>query len=128
MINLTKRHRMFTQRMGDLRLMQEPEKLIAFTRKGLLFTFNFHPERSASGLLIPVSGDAEYTLELSSDDGIYGGQDRVAHMVYPTKKLNGQTYVELYLPARTAAVLKERPLRKPQKSNTKGRSKHGTGA
>ncbi len=116
MITLTKKHRMFTQRMGDLRLLMEPEKILAFSRKGLLFAFNFHPSNSMTGVLIPVSGDGEYTLELSTDDEQYGGQDRIAHMAYPTKRIDGQAYVELYLPARTAAVLKEH---KSKKGKTK---------
>ncbi len=112
MIALTKRHRMFTQRMGDLHLLKEPEKTIAFSRKGLLFAFNFHPDQSLTNVLVPVARDAVYTLELSSDDAKYGGQERIAHMDYPTKVFDGQHYVELYLPARTAVVLKERPLPK----------------
>ncbi len=115
MIALTKRHRMFTQRMGDLHLMKDPEKTIVFSRKGLLFAFNFHPEQSLTNVLVPVARDAVYTLELSSDDEKYGGQERIAHMDYPTKVFNGQYFVELYLPARTAVVLKERPL--PKRKN-----------
>lgn len=112
MVALTKKHRMFTQRMGDLRLLKEPEKIIAFSRKGLLFAFNFHPTQSMTNVLVPVSDDAEYTLELSSDDEKYGGQNLVEHMTYSTKRFNGQAYVELYLPARTAIVLKEHKIKK----------------
>ena len=115
MIALSKRSRMFTQRMGDLRLLKEPEKIIAFSRKGLLFAFNFHPTQSMTNVLIPVRGDAEYTLELSTDDEVYGGQNLVARMTYSTKRFDGQAFVELYLPARTAVVLKEHPIRKPHK-------------
>ena len=31
----------------------------------------------------------------------------VYHMTYPSKKFNGQNFIELYIPARTAIVLKE---------------------
>ena len=41
------------QRMADLRLLKEPEKIIAFYRKGLLFAFNFHPSESLTNVLIP---------------------------------------------------------------------------
>ena len=115
MVILTKRARMFTQRMADLRLLKTPEKVIAFTRKNLLFVFNFHPDQSLTNVLVPVPHDGEYTLELSSDDGCYGGQDRVAHMTYPTKRFDGKCYVELYIPARTAMVLKEHPVKKSAK-------------
>ena len=109
---------MFAQRMGDLRLLKEPEKTIVFSRKGLLFAFNFHPNQSLTNVLVPVPNDAEYTLELSSDDEKYGGQNLVAHMPYQTKRFDGQAFVELYLPARTAIVLKEHPVRKTKRAKT----------
>jgi len=112
MIALTKKCRMFTQRMADLRLLKEPEKTIVFSRKSLLFAFNFHPTQSLTNVLVPVPCAAEYTVELCSDDEKYGGSNLVEHMTYPTKEFNGQHFVELYLPARTAVVLKERPVKK----------------
>ena len=118
MVALTKKHHMFKQRMGDLRLLKEPEKTIVFSRKGLLFAFNFHPNQSLTNVLVPVPNDAEYTLELSSDDEKYGGQNLVAHMPYQTKRFDGQAFVELYLPARTAIVLKEHPVRKTKRAKT----------
>ena len=53
-------------------------------------------------------------------------------MVYPAKEFNGQWFVELYLPARTAVVLEEivpveeKPKRKPgrpKKVKTEGEEK-----
>ena len=116
-VNLTKLFRVFTQRMPDLRLLKEPEKVIAFRRKGLLFAFNFHPSKSYTNVLVPVSAAADYTIELSSDDTKYGGQGLVERMTYQTKVFDGQHFVELYLPARTAIVLKEKPLRKSKKKS-----------
>ena len=115
MVKLTKTHRIFQQRMADLKLLKGPEKVIVFYRKGLLFAFNFDPSRSLTNVLVPVPADAEYTLELSTDDSKYGGQDLVADIPYPTKRFDGQPFVELYLPARTAIVLKERPAPKRTK-------------
>ena len=115
MVALTKKHRIFTQRMADLRLLKAPEQTIAFSRKGLLFAFNFHHSLSLTNVLIPVKDAAEYELVLSSDDAAYGGQDLVAHMTYHTKVFEGQHYVELYIPARTAIILKEKKLPKRAK-------------
>jgi len=117
MVALTKRHRMFSQRMGDLRLLREKDQVIAFSRKGLLFAFNFNPTESFTQVRIPVLAEADYTLELSSDAKQYGGQDLVADMVYETKIVKGETVLELYLPARTAVVLKERPRAKKAKKS-----------
>ena len=107
MIRLTKENKMFEQRMGDLRLIKEPEKMIAFYRKGLLFAFNFHPTNSLKSVLIPVDNYADYTVALSSDDEKYGGYNQVEHITYPIKRFDGQNFIEIYLPARTAIVLKE---------------------
>jgi len=56
---------------------------------------------------VPVPQPGEYTVELCTDDEKYGGFHQVAHIPYPTKRFDGKDYVELYLPARTAVVLKE---------------------
>ena len=116
MVALTKRNNMFQQRMADLCLLKEPEKIIAFYRKGLLFAFNFHPSNSLTNVLIPVPNNADYTVRLCSDDEKYGGQNLVEYMTYPVKEFDGKYYVELYLPARTAVVLKEGRIRKAKKA------------
>ena len=56
--------------------------------------------------VVPVNSDSDYTVVMCSDDEKYGGWDRVAHQTYPVKEFDKQKYVELYLPARTAVVLK----------------------
>ena len=123
MIHLTKEQKIFRQRMGDLMLNKQPEKTIVIYRGGLLFAFNFHPSRSLTNVLVPVFHPAKYTVALSSDDAKYGGFDRVQHIEYETKVFDGKEYVELYLPARTAIVLKETVIERkpvaPQKKPSK---------
>ncbi len=111
MIKLSKDKRIFDQQMADLCLMKDPEQTIVFYRHGLLFAFNFSPNQSLTNVLVPVPHYADYTVALCSDDAKYGGNDLVAHMTYHVKKFDGQNYVELYLPARTAIVLKEGKIR-----------------
>lgn len=107
MIRLTKESRIFDQRMANLSLLKVPEQTIVFYRNGLLFAFNFSPSQSLTNVLVPVPHHADYTVALCSDDLKYGGNGLVAHMTYPVKIFNDQSFVELYLPARTAIVLKE---------------------
>ena len=107
MIHLAKANKIFDMRFGDLRLMKAPEQTVAFYRNGLLFAFNFHASNSLTNVLVPVPKKADYTVELCNDDEKYGGWKQVAHQTYPVKEFDGQYYVELYLPARTAVVLKE---------------------
>ena len=110
MVSITKENGLFTQRMGDLRLNMRPEKVLAFYRHGLLFAFNFHPSASQTGVQIPVSRPGVYDVVLCTDDEKYGGFDQIQHIPYPTQKKDGKYFLELYLPARTAVVLKEPPL------------------
>ena len=107
MITLTKRNNMFNQKMADLCLLKEPEKVIVFYRHGLLFAFNFNTTESYTNILVPVPAKADYELKLSTDDVEYGGQGLVEHMKYQVKEFDGQNFIELYLPARTGMILKE---------------------
>ncbi|MBQ8298627.1 MAG: alpha amylase C-terminal domain-containing protein [Clostridia bacterium] len=107
MIKVTKENHIFNQKMPDLLLMKDPEQTIAFYRHGLVFAFNFNPTNSLTNVLVPVPQCKDYTVLFCSDDFKYGGNGMVAHMTYPVKKFNDQYFIELYIPARTAIVLKE---------------------
>jgi 1,4-alpha-glucan branching enzyme len=93
------------------------DKVIAFSRGELLFVFNFHPNRSFTDYGIPVKG--KYTIKIDSDDPAFGGFDRIDRKtVYASIKraerptLNLPFYLYLYLPSRTALVLKKEAVRK----------------
>ena len=111
-IKLTKKRKIFEQRMADLKYIHNDAQTLAFYRKGLMFAFNFNPSNSMTNVLIPVPNNADYTVELCSDDVKYGGQGLVEHMKYPAKKFDDQYFIELYIPARTAIILKEGRIRK----------------
>ena len=114
MIHLTKEADLFSQRMGDLRLTDPDKQVIVFYRKGLMFAFNFSPVHSYTGITVPLPAIADYTVALSTDDAIYGGFDQVQHITYPAQvDEKGNSAIQLYLPARTAVVLKEMPKAAP---------------
>ncbi len=120
MVKLTQESNIYNQRMANLQLMKAPEQMLCFARCDLFFAFNFHSTHSLEHILIPVYPDSkELTVVMSSDDEKYGGFGQVQHMTYEIKEFDGQRYVELYLPARTAVVLREKkdppkPKRKPR--------------
>ena len=119
MVHLCKRHKIFRQGMANLMLMKAPEQMLCFARCDLFFVFNFHPSNSLEHILIPVYPDTkELVVKFSSDDEKYGGFSQVAHMTYPIKEFDGVRYAELYIPARTAIVLRE-VKEKPAKSRRK---------
>ncbi len=106
-VHLAKEHNIFEQRMADQLLYKGPEQTLVFKRKGLIFAFNWSPSNSLTNVLVPVPEKKDYMLKLSSDDTIYGGFGQVQPMVYPVKEFNGQYFIELYMPARTALVFEE---------------------
>ena len=108
MVHLAKEAKLFEQRMGNLRLIDSTRQVIAFYRSGLLFALNFSPCNSYTDVEISLPDIADYEVALCSDDAKYGGNDLVAHMKYPAQvDKEGNSTIKLYLPARTAVVLKE---------------------
>ncbi len=106
MVALTKEHHIFDQRMGDLQWIHNTDHTLVFARGGLVFAFNFHPTQSFEDYLVPVPEDKDYEVVLSSDDGKYNGQDRIAH-VRRSSFIGGVEgpHLKLYLPCRTAMVM-----------------------
>ena len=116
MIALTKEADMFSQRMGDLRLSDPDHQVIVFYRKGLLFAFNFSPCNSYTDVKVSLPNCADYTVAFTTDDWRYGGWGQIAHGTYPAQvDEEGASSLSLYLPARTAMVLKEGEIRKVEK-------------
>lgn len=124
MIHLTKEAKLFSQRMGDLMLSIPEKQVLVFHRKGLVFAFNFNPTQSFTDIKVPLLNEADYTVEICTDDEKYGGQNLVQHMTYQAQVDDDDNItLNLYLPARTAVVLKQGPVkkstRKPKKAVTK---------
>ena len=93
------------------------DKVVAYMRGELLFVFNFHPTRSFTDYGIPVKG--KFSILLDSDDPLFGGFDRINRKTIFTSQmqtvrptLDQPFYLFLYLPARSALVLKSEPVRR----------------
>lgn len=88
------------------------DQVFAFSRGDLLFFFNFSPNRSYTdyGFMVP-EGCYEYIL--NTDDVKYGGKgfndDSIKHLTMYDKVLarDKKGWLKLYLPARSACVLKK---------------------
>ena len=86
--------------------------MLAYSRRDLIFVFNFSPTRSFTdyGFLVP---EGSYSIVLDSDAVRFGGNGFVDdsqvhftnHDPLYAKKRKG--WLKLYLPARTALVLKK---------------------
>ncbi len=93
--------------------INEGDQIMAFMRGDLLYVFNFSPTRSYTdyGFLVPMG---EYNVVLNTDSPDYGGfgfsDDSVAHFTNfdPMYAGDGKGWLQLYIPARSAVVLKKK--------------------
>lgn len=89
----------------------EGDKLLAYQRDDLVFVFNFNGTKSFSDYGI-LAEKGVYKMLLNTDDTLYGGfdlvDDSVLHYTLPEPKdVSGKEWLKLYIPARTAFVLKK---------------------
>ena len=88
--------------------IDQHKQIILFERAGLIFAFNFSPTGSQPDYWVQVPREGNYRVILSTDEGRFGGWDRVSKETRyrATVQPDGQTRLQIYLPARTALVLK----------------------
>lgn len=113
------------------------DQILAYMRKDLVFVFNFNPTKSFTdyGFLTPKG---EYEVVLDTDSPKFGGfglnDDSVHHFTQfdPLYKKEKKEWLKLYVPARSAMVLrkvkpaKEEKAAKEDKKSTKAVSKTKT--
>lgn len=88
------------------------DQILAFSRGDLLFVFNFSPNRSYTdyGFIVPQGA---YDVVLNTDSKLYGGNDladdSVRHLTNydPIYEKDGKGWLKLYIPARSAVVLRK---------------------
>ncbi len=95
---------------------KDDDQVLAFRRGDLIFVFNWNPSQSFSdyGFLAPAG---EFEVILDTDSATFGGFGFIDHSVNhftqpdPLYSPSGKGWLKMYLPARTAQVL--RMVRKP---------------
>jgi 1,4-alpha-glucan branching enzyme len=110
MIRLIRDNNVIGKEAITFRLINEGDKVLAYERSGLLFIYNFHPEKSFTDYPVDAS-PGNYTIVLNTDDPRYGGhgivQDDSAHDTYAFHDgENDRNQLKVYIPSRTALVLK----------------------
>lgn len=89
----------------------DADQILAYSRGSFVFVFNFSPVRSYEGYGFMVPEGA-YEVVLNTDAPEYGGNgladDSVCHFTNfdPLLKRDGKGWLRLYLPARSAVVLR----------------------
>lgn len=93
----------------------EWNKVLMFSRGDFWFVFNFNPEHSFSDYGFEME-PSKFRIVLGTDEERFGGQGRVnQEMWYYTQPEAGPTsthFLRLYLPARTALILKKEAFKK----------------
>ena len=107
MVARIKKHRVQQGRDTQLGL-DNSAKTLAYKKGSLVFAYNFHPVNSYDGLFLPMPEKGEYDVVMSTDDYCYGGHGRIWHQRYATVERDGKHGILLYLPSRTAVVLKKK--------------------
>ena len=88
------------------------DQILAYQRGSLLFVFNFNPTQSFTGYGFMMKEGA-YDVVLNTDAKAFGGNgladDSIRHFTNydPLLKKDGKGWLQLYLPARSAVVLKK---------------------
>ena len=108
MIGLLSESRLMTRVPHGLRIDQDNQVLV-YERGGYIFALNFSPDRSYQGYLMPVPTKGKYRVVLSTDEGRFGGWDRVStDYRYEAAEQADSTYrVQIYLPARTGLCMRK---------------------
>jgi 1,4-alpha-glucan branching enzyme len=109
MIAAAKKYSLLEQAGPYLLHEHTKKKLLLFRRAGLLFAFNFHPDRSFADFMIEAPA-GKYDLILDTDAAAYGGPNRLTenqeHFTM-RHRVDKRTVdlLGLYLPARSGQVL-----------------------
>ncbi len=106
MVAVAKKYRVLGGKQRQLWL-ENDRKLLAYQKGSGIFVFNFHQANSYEKCFLQMPEAGEYCVVMSTDDFCFGGQGRIHHRTYQTLERNGATGIEIYLPSRTAVVLKK---------------------
>ena len=107
MVEIIKKNRVLQGHDRQLAL-DNTNKTLVYSKGSAVFAFNFHPNNSYDGCFLEMPEAGEYAVVMSTDDYCFGGYGRIYHQTYSTVEENGKVGIRLYLPSRTAVVLKKR--------------------
>jgi len=111
MIHLIRKEKNFPSQLLTKLWDRSDDQVLAFGRENLVFVFNFNPSKSFFnyGILAPKG---KYVVVLNTDSKDFGGfeikDDSLEHFTHfdPLYKDEGKEWLKLYIPARSAFVLR----------------------
>lgn len=107
MVKLLKEEELLTVQ-PESRWIHQEDKVLIYNKGDVVFAFNFHPTQSFENYFIPVGKKGRYHIILSSDDGSFGGFNRVddSYIYEACDTEDGRKGFFCYLPSRSAIVFK----------------------
>ena len=111
MISFAKKNKVLIKPIAESLWIDEEAKVMTFVRGNLLYAFNFHPTESATKLFLHAhtTGAGDYKAVFSTDDELFGGQDRIdKKYIYTTRSDKRGIGFEIYLPCRSAAAFRKK--------------------
>ena len=106
MIHTLSRCHVLEDPSARLLLLRQSDHLLAFTRAGLIFVFNFDPVRTHADVLIEAGMGCDHAVLFTTDDACYGGFANISHAPASAFVPNHPgPALRLCLPPRTAMVL-----------------------
>ena len=106
MLSLSQEKKIFRRAPRGLRI-DDGAQVLAYERGGVVFAFNFSPSNAYVDCELPVPAMGRYQVVLSTDEGRFGGWDRISkEYVYTAERGADKTpRIRIYLPARTALCM-----------------------
>ena len=106
MVTVAKKSKILSGQDKQLSL-DNTDKTLVYQKGQALLAFNFHPWQSYDGRWITTPEEGDYAVVMSTDDLCFGGHGRIAHQTYTAQKReDGSVGFQLYLPSRTAVILR----------------------
>ena len=105
MIRVVKENHILSSGPAQQIFMDTDNKVIIYERNNLLFVFNFSIDSSIFGYQFPVPQAGSYTILLNSDNGEFGGFNRIENSINYSTDDNQR--LSIYLTNRTALVFKK---------------------
>ena len=110
MLKFSRKYRIMVKRDLVNLWIDQDRKIIAFSKGGLLYLFNFHPSYSETHFFLPAHtiGEGDYQVVFDTDGDQFGGQNRIDHTTIYHAQFHENLGVGFYVytPCRTAMVLK----------------------
>ena len=110
MLRTANEHAVLDAPYAKLLLLNQQDHILAYERGGLIFVFNFDPQRGHEDYVIPVPVPRDHEVLFTSDDAAFGGFDRIGHEPRSAYVPGHEgSALQLGLPSRTAMVLRPIP-------------------